>query len=77
MSEVHFHYSNGTGALVDRCSAIVNDFAHTRAYAEMIVRSLVAKPGMEDWRGWRLVVRDDVGAELFDLPFASVLGKPH
>ena len=53
------------------------DIADTRAYAELIVRSLIARPGMEDWRGWRLIVKDDVGTEIFDLPFASVLGKPH
>lgn len=77
MTEVHFHYANGAGATVDRCTALVNDFADTRAFAEMIVRTLISRPGMEDWRGWRLIVRDDVGTEIFDLPFASVLGKPH
>jgi hypothetical protein len=77
MTEVHFHYANNAGATVDRCKAIVSDFAETRAYAELIVRSLIARPGMEDWRGWRLIVKDDIGAEILDLPFASLLGKPH
>lgn len=27
MTEVHFHYANNAGAMVDRCRAIVSDFA--------------------------------------------------
>jgi hypothetical protein len=42
-----------------------------------VVRSLIMAPGPEDWRGWVLHVSDDDGEEIFDLPFASVLGKPH
>jgi hypothetical protein len=32
---------------------------------------------LEDWRGWVLHVNDDLGDELFVVPFAFVLGKPH
>jgi hypothetical protein len=34
-------------------------------------------PGAEDWRNWVLHVTDEFGEEIFALPFASVLGKPH
>lgn len=77
MTEVHFHYCNAAGASVERCTAIVNDFADTRAYAELFVRSLLMTPGLEDWRGWTLHVRDELGTPILDLPFASLLGKPH
>ena len=74
MTEVHFHYANNAGAMVDRCKAIVSDFADTRAYAELIVRSLIARPGMEDWRGVRRVVQDDAGPENFRPPFPALAG---
>lgn len=77
MTEVHFHYSNAAGALVDRCTATINDLADARAYAELMVRSLIMAPGLEDWRGWMLHVRDELGTQILDLPFASLLGKPH
>jgi hypothetical protein len=39
------------------------------------VRSLIATPSVEDWRGWILHVTDDDGDEIFEVPFAAVLGK--
>jgi hypothetical protein len=41
-----------------------------------MVRSFVATRNSEDWR-WVLHVRDNLGDEVFDMPFAFVLGKPH
>jgi hypothetical protein len=37
----------------------------------------VMAPNTEDWRGWELRVTDALGDEIFIIPFASVLGKPH
>jgi hypothetical protein len=34
-------------------------------------------PSAEDWRNWVLHVSDALGDEIFALPFASLLGKPH
>ena len=31
----------------------------------------------EDWRGWVLYATDELGEEIFTVPFASVLGKLH
>jgi hypothetical protein len=42
-----------------------------------VVRSLLMAPSAEDWRDWVLHVSDDIGEEIFCLPFASLLGKPH
>jgi hypothetical protein len=41
------------------------------------VRSLIKARSLEDWRGWVLHVNDDLGDELFVVPFAFMLGKPH
>jgi hypothetical protein len=77
MTEVSFHYSNAKGALVDGRVAVFTDLADARAYAELVVRSLIMRPGPEDWRGWVLHISDDLGDEILALPFVSVLGKLH
>jgi hypothetical protein len=41
------------------------------------VQSFTNERSLEDWRDWVLHVSDDQGDELFVVPFAFVLGKPH
>jgi hypothetical protein len=77
MTHVYFHCSIGNEVLVDRCGAIVDDLAEAREHAARIVRSLSMARDIEDCRGWVLHVNDDLGGELFVVPFAFVLGKPH
>lgn len=77
MAQVYFHCSNTKHALIDQCGASIDDLAEAREHAALLVRSLIATPTTEDWRGWVLHVSDDLGDEIFSVPFASVLGKPH
>ena len=77
MADVYFHYSNARGVLIDRRGSAVDDVTEAREHADRMVRSLIAMPGVEDWRGWILHVTDDVGDEVFEVPFAAVLGKLH
>jgi hypothetical protein len=77
MAQVYFHYSNPEEMLMDRCGAAIADLAEAHEHAALAVRSLIMAPGAEDWRGWVLHVSDDLGEEMFTVPFASVLGKPH
>jgi hypothetical protein len=77
MAQVYFHCSSTQGALIDRCGAAVGDLAEARELAALVVRSLIMAPGPDDWRGWVLHVSDDIGDEIFTVPFASLLGKPH
>ena len=77
MTHVYFHCSNRNEVLVDRCGAAVDDLAEARDQAACVVRSLTTARSLEDWRGWILHVNDDLGDELFVVPFAFVLGKPH
>ena len=77
MAQVYFHCSNTEHALIDQCGAAVEDLAEAREHAALLVRSLIATPTTEDWRGWVLHVSDDLGDEIYSVPFASVLGKPH
>lgn len=77
MTQVYFHCSNTKKVLVDRRGAVVDDLAEARDHAAGLVRSLTKERSLEDWRDWVLHVSDDLGDELFVLPFALVLGKPH
>ncbi|MBI5260811.1 MAG: hypothetical protein HY852_03210 [Bradyrhizobium sp.] len=77
MTQVHFRCSNAQGEFIDPRSTAIADLAELRDHASSLVRSLVMKPGKEDWRDWCLFVADDLGELILVVPFASVLGKPH
>ena len=77
MTQVFFHCSNTEGALIDQCGATVRNLAEAHDYAAIVVRSFITAPSTEDWRNWVLHVSDELGDEIFVMPFASMLGKPH
>jgi hypothetical protein len=77
LGQVYFHCSNTEGVLVDRYGTSVVDLIEAIEEATNRVRSRVAAPSLMDWRGWVLHVSDEAGEEIFALPFASLLGKPH
>jgi hypothetical protein len=77
MTQVYFHCSNAKEILIDRSGAVVDDIVEARDHATRVVQSLTAARNLEDWRSWVLCVNDDLGEEIFVLPFAFVLGKPH
>ena len=76
MTALYFHCSDDEHVLVDRKGSAMN-LSEAREHAERLVRSFVMIPSAEDWRNWILYVTDDLGDELFELPFAAVLGKLH
>ena len=77
MTQVYFHCSNAKGVLMDRRGTSVSDLIEACQEATCRVRSLVAATNLEDWRQWALHVSDEAGDEIFVLPFAFVLGRPH
>jgi hypothetical protein len=77
MAQVYFHCSNSNGRSLDRRIAEVDDLFEARDYAVAVARSLIAGPDLQDWRNCRLRVRDDLGEEIFEMPFSSLVGKPH
>ena len=77
MTQVYFHCSNTKKVLVDRRGAVVENLDEARDHAASVVRSLTQARCFEDWRDWVLHVSDDLGDELFVVPFTSVIGKPH
>jgi len=68
---------NTEGVWVDRRGAAVGNLTEAHEQAALVVRSLLMAPSAEDWRDWVLHVSDELGEEIFAMPFASVLGKPH
>jgi hypothetical protein len=76
MTEVYFHCSDAENMFIDRRGAAM-DLAEARDHAEQIIRSMMMTPTAEDWRDWALHVTDDIGAEIFVLPFTAVLGQLH
>ncbi len=77
MTQVYFHCSTPQGVVIDRRGAAVEDLTDARAHADRVVRSFIMKASAEDWRGWVLHVSDDLDEEIFVMPFALALGKPH
>ena len=63
--------------MLDRCGAAVGDLADVRDEADRLMRALIMSEIPEDWRDWVLHVSDDLGEEIFVMPFASVIGKLH
>jgi uncharacterized protein DUF6894 len=76
MTEIYFNCSDAEHFIVDR-RGFAMDLDEARAHAERMVRSLVMTPGAEDWRDWVIHVTDDLGEEIFALPFSSVFGRVH
>ncbi|WP_426537344.1 DUF6894 family protein [Bradyrhizobium sp. McL0615] len=77
MTQVYFHFSNTKKVFLDHQGTVVNDLAEARGHATHLVQSFTNERSLEDWRDWVLHVSDDLGDELFVVPFTFVLGKPH
>jgi len=77
MAQVYFHCSNDREVRIDQAGALVSDLTEARDRAATVVRSLIMEQSAEDWRDWVVHVSDDFDEEIFAVPFASVLGRPH
>jgi len=75
MTQVYFHCSNADEVLIDRRGAAVVNLAEARDHAARVMRSLISAESCEDWREWVVHVADDLGEEIFAVPFASMLGR--
>jgi Domain of unknown function (DUF6894) len=77
MAQVYFHCSSSREIRVDESGVVASDLAEARDYAACVVRSLIMENSAQDWRDWVVHVSDDFDEEIFEVPFSSVLGKPH
>ena len=77
MAQVYFHCSNSREIRIDQSGVVVSDLTEARDHAACVVQSMIRESSAEDWRDWVVHVNDDFNDEIFVLPFAFVLGKPH
>ncbi len=77
MTQVSLRCSTARGGVLDRRAANVENLVDARDYAMRVARSLIAIPNSRDWRDCCLSVLDDLGDELFVIPFSSIIGKLH
>jgi hypothetical protein len=77
MAQVFLQYSTPRGVVFYQTVTKVNGVTELRDYALQSAQSLITAPSLEDWRHWTVHARDDLGLELFALPFVSLLGEPH
>jgi hypothetical protein len=77
MAQVYFHCSNAEQVLVDRLGSDIEDLTEACEHAVGVVRRFISTPGLEDWREWVVHVSDEEGEEIFEMPFSSLVGKPH
>jgi hypothetical protein len=77
VAQVYFHCSNSEEVWIDRGGTAVGNLAEAHERAVVVVHALIMTHSEEDWRGWVLHVNDDLGEEIFEVPFTSLLGKPH
>jgi hypothetical protein len=77
MAQAYFHCCDAHQLFVDRSGVDVSDLDEAFDHAARFVRLLISTPSTEDWRKSELRVSDDLGSEIFVLPFGAMLGKPH
>ena len=77
MAQAVFRCSNAQGHVIDGRVANVDDLIDAREYAARVARSLIAAPTLRDWRTCCLSVSDDLGEEIFEIEFSSLIGRPH
>jgi len=77
MAQAVFRCSNARGHVIDGRVANVDDLIEAREYATRVARSLISAPTLRDWRSCCLSVSDDLGEEIFEIEFSSLIGRPH
>ncbi len=77
MAQIYFHCSSAEQVLLDPCGSDVEDLTNACERAVGVVQRFISTPGLEDWRDWILHVSDGDGEEIFEMPFSSLLGRPH
>lgn len=77
MAQLYFHCSSPERIVPDRSGSDLEDLVEAHAQAIGVVRRIIAMPCLDDWRAWTLQVSDENGDKVFELPFASVIGRLH
>jgi hypothetical protein len=77
MAKALFRSSPVQGHVIDGRVADVDDLIEAREYANRVACSLIATPNLRGWRSCCISVSDDLGEEIFEIPFTSIIGRLH
>jgi Domain of unknown function (DUF6894) len=77
MTHVFFHCASAERVLLDQNGSDVEDLVEAHERAKQIVREFITSGTPDDWRTWTMHVSDENGEDIFLMPFAYVLGRPH
>jgi hypothetical protein len=77
MTNVYFHCSDDEHVFAGKRGVAIESLVEACEHAHRIVRSYVMTADTEDWCNWVLHATDDLGNEIFNVPFASVVGRLH
>jgi hypothetical protein len=77
MAQLYFHCSSPERIVPDRCGSDLDDLVEAHTHAVAFVQRIIGRESPEDWRAWKLSVLDEGGEEVFEIPFAAVIGRPH
>jgi len=61
----------------DRSGSDVEDLVEAHAHAIGFVQRIIGMATPDDWRTWKLQVLDEAGDQVFEVSFASVIGRLH
>jgi hypothetical protein len=77
MTHVYFHCASSERVLLDQNGSDVEDLVEAHERAKQIVWQFISSQTPDDWRAWTMHVSDENGDDIFLMPFAYVLGRPH
>jgi len=77
MAQLYFHCSSPERVMPDRRGSNLDDLVEAHAHAVGFVQRIVGSASLDDWRSWTLMVLDENDDKVFEVPFASVIGRPH
>ncbi len=72
---LYFNCRSDERTLPDLSGTDVDDLNAARDHAVRAIQSVVATGSVEHWRKWVLRVSDDVGNEVFEMPFWFILSS--
>ena len=75
MAQLYFHCSSARVVDIDQCGTDLDDLIEARDHAAQVVRSLVTTPASKIGANWVLHVSDELGEEVFIMPFSALLGR--
>jgi hypothetical protein len=76
MTQISLCCTNDSGTILDRRLVKISNLDEAREYAVDLIRSSTANANLRDSRKCRVHVQDELGHDIFVMPFWSTLRRP-